>query len=180
MRVTLIRHPAPAIPPGVCYGRLDVAVDTSASKEMASTLAWDPRLRGARRVWTSPAIRCRGLADAIALSLALPSSVDHRLCELDFGAWEGRAWDSIPRADLDRWAASPLTFAPPGGETGAELIARMHDFHSELRRHRQDCVVVSHGGPLKILQALLRSKPIDLLTPAPAFGSATHLTGQDA
>jgi alpha-ribazole phosphatase len=180
MRVTLIRHPAPAIAPGICYGRLDVAVDAASSDAMASRLTLDPRLRGAGRVWTSPAIRCRGLADAIARSLALPLSVDHRLCELDFGAWEGRAWDDIPRADLDRWAASLLTQAPPGGETGAELIARIRDFHDDLRRDQQDCIVVSHGGPLKVLQALLRSKPIDLLAPAPAFGSATHLTCQDA
>jgi alpha-ribazole phosphatase len=178
MRITLIRHPAPLIPQGICYGRLDVAVDPSAGEQMVSRLVADPRLRGAGRVWTSPALRCRGLADVIALFQAVPLSVDHRLWEVDFGAWEGRPWEAIPRADLDRWAASVLTFAPPGGESGAELIARIRDFHGELRRDQQDCVVVSHGGPLKVLEALLLSKPIDLLAAAPAIGSVTDVICQ--
>jgi alpha-ribazole phosphatase len=179
MRVALVRHSAPRITPGICYGRLDVAVDPSADEQTLSTLVLEPGLHGARRVWTSPAVRCRCLADAIARSLSAPLSVDHRLRELDFGAWEGQAWATIDRGDLDRWAASLLTFAPPGGESGAELIARIHDFHVDLRCARQDCVVVSHGGPLKVLQALLLDKPIDLLASAPAMGSVTNVLCQE-
>jgi alpha-ribazole phosphatase len=176
MRVALIRHSAPRIAPGICYGRLDVAVDLSADEQTLSELVSEPGLHGARRVWTSPAIRCRYLADAIARSLSAPLSVDHRLWELDFGAWEGQAWATIDRADLDRWAASLPTFAPPGGESGAELIARVRDFHVDLRSEQQDCVVVSHGGPLKVLHALLVGGPIDLLAAAPATGSVTFVT----
>jgi alpha-ribazole phosphatase len=72
-----------------------------------------------------------------------------------------------------------LTFAPPGGESGAELIARIRDFHGDLRRAQQDCVVVSHGGPLKVLRALFVGGPIDLLAPAPALGSVTNLLCQE-
>jgi alpha-ribazole phosphatase len=179
MKIALIRHLAPLIEPGICYGRLDVAVDPSANEQMGSRLASDPRLHGAIRVWTSPALRCRGLAEAIARALVIPLSVDHRLQELDFGSWEGQAWDAIARADLDRWAASLLTQAPPGGESGADLIARIRDFHTDLRRGQQDCVVVSHGGPLKVLEALLLGKPIDLLATAPAIGSVTFVTCQE-
>jgi alpha-ribazole phosphatase len=175
MRVALIRHSASRITPGICYGRLDVAVDPSADEQALGKLASEPGLHGVRRVWTSPAIRCRGLADAIGRSLSAPLSVDHRLWELNFGAWEGQAWATIDRADLDRWAASLLTFAPPGGEAGAELIARIREFHVDLRRAQQDCAVVSHGGPLKVLQALLLDEPIDLLAPAPAIGSVTNV-----
>jgi alpha-ribazole phosphatase len=178
MRIALIRHVVPLIAPGVCYGRLDVAVDPSAAERMASTLGLDPRLQGTSRVWTSPADRCRSLADRIARSLAVPLAADHRLWELDFGAWEGRPWEAIGRADLDRWASSVLTFAPPGGESGADLIARIRDFHADLHRDQLDCVVVSHGGPLKVLAALLLGKPIDLLAAAPAIGSVTCVTCQ--
>ncbi len=179
MRIALIRHPTPRIAPGICYGRLDVAAEPSADEQTFSNLVSEPGLQSARRVWTSPAVRCRFLAEAIARSLSAPLSVDRRLWELDFGAWEGRAWATIDRADLDCWAASLLTFAPPGGESGAELIARIRKFDVDLRRARQDCVVVSHGGPLKVLHALLLDQPIDLLASAPAIGSVTNVLCQE-
>jgi alpha-ribazole phosphatase len=106
-------------------------------------------------------------------------SVEDRLMELDFGVWEGRSWDTVGRTDLDRWAESVLTFAPPGGESGEDLIARIRDFHARLRLAREDCVVVSHGGPLKVLNALLFDKPIDLLAAAPAFGSVTYVVSRE-
>jgi alpha-ribazole phosphatase len=175
VRVALIRHSAPLIAPGICYGRLDVAVDPSADEQTLSKLISDPGLHGAQRVWTSPAIRCRSLADAIARSLSASLSVDNRLWELDFGAWEGQAWGTIDRAELDRWAASVPTFAPPGGESGANLIERIRNFHADVCRDQQDCVVVSHGGPLKVLHALMVGGPIDLAAPAPAIGSVTNV-----
>jgi alpha-ribazole phosphatase len=169
MRVALIRHPRPLIEPGICYGRLDMPLHPQAGEAIAR-IAADPGLRHATRVWSSPARRCRVVADAIAEALAVQLTLDHRLQELDFGDWEGRSWDTVARADLDRWAAEPAGFAPPGGESGASLIARIRDFADALHRDRRDCVVVSHGGPLKVLSALLTGKPVDLLAPAPPIG----------
>jgi alpha-ribazole phosphatase len=165
MRVALIRHPAPLIEPGICYGRLDVPLKAAAKVENLPTLA------GMARVWTSPARRCLEPAQAIAAALGAALTVDLRLQELHFGAWEGKPWDDVPRPDLDAWAASPLSFAAPGGESGAALIARVCDFYAELSRAGEDCVVVSHGGPLKVLCALVDGRKVDLLAPAPAMGS---------
>jgi alpha-ribazole phosphatase len=95
------------------------------------------------------------------------------LQELDFGAWEGQPWAAVPRIDLDRWAASPLTFAPPGGESGADLIRRVRAVCAAITDDRRNCLIVSHGGPLKILLALLRARDPDLLAPAPPLGSVT-------
>jgi alpha-ribazole phosphatase len=166
MRVVLVRHPTPLIEPGVCYGRLDIEV---APAEIAR-LASDARLQGALMVWSSPAVRCLRVAEATAAAVGAPLRVDRRVWEIDFGDWEGQAWSEIDRAVLDCWAADPVGFAPPGGESGAALIARVRDFHAGLR---EDCVVVSHGGPLKVLLSLLRREPIDLLAPPPAIGSVT-------
>jgi alpha-ribazole phosphatase len=175
MRVVLIRHPRPLIEPGICYGRLDIPLHPAAGEAVAR-IATDPGLKGATQVWSSPARRCRVLADAIAEALAVPLTVDHRLQELDFGDWEGRPWDMVARADLDRWAAEPATFAPPGGESGAALIARIRDFDQALRRYWRDCVVVSHGGPLKVLGALLTGKAVDLLAPALPVGGLESIS----
>jgi alpha-ribazole phosphatase len=169
MRVVLIRHPRPLIEPGICYGRLDIPLHAEA-RDVIAGIAADPGLKGAACVWSSPALRCRALADAISGILAVPVTLDQRLQELDFGAWEGRPWVTVARADLDRWAAEPASFAPPGGESGAALIARVRDFAAALHGDRRDCVVVSHGGPLKVLAALLAGNPVDLLAPAPPIG----------
>jgi alpha-ribazole phosphatase len=174
MNIAFVRHPPPKIEAGICYGRLDIPLHPAALAEIG-TLTTDPRLRGTVRVWTSPAARCRILAEAIAGELAVAATADLRLQELDFGAWEGRSWTDIGRADLDRWAESPLNFAAPGGETGVALIARVQDFHADLIAEGRDCVVISHGGPLKILLALARGEPVDLLAPPPALGSITLL-----
>jgi alpha-ribazole phosphatase len=119
-------------------------------------------------VWTSPAQRCRLVADALGVA-----RIDLRLQELDFGEWEGLAWDDVPRKALDAWAADVSGFAPPGGESGAALIARVRAFASDLPRG--DHVVITHGGPLKVLTPLLRGLPVDLLAPAPALGSITRI-----
>ena len=124
----------------------------------------------AETIWSSPARRCVVLADAIAGGRRWTRKDDVRLMELNFGDWEGQSWDSVPRGALDAWAADPLVFAPPGGEMGAALIQRVRSFHADLVAQRRDCVVVSHGGPLKLLAALLRDQEPDLLAPAPGFG----------
>lgn len=168
MNIALVRHLAPEVQAGICYGRLDVPArpDDTGAQAIVDGLAG----LAARSVWSSPARRCLGLAEAIAGGKGAALRQDARLQELDFGAWEGQPWDDVPREALDRWAADPLAFAPPGGESGAALLARARSFHRYLLIAGEDCVVVSHGGPLKLLAALLRGRPADLLAPAPAFG----------
>jgi len=169
VRVVLVRHPAPLIEPGICYGRLDLPLHPDADID---GLAHDPLLVGSKRIWTSPSRRCSTVAERIAETLSVPLAADSRLMELDFGEWEGRPWDGIPRADLDRWAAEPLGFRAPGGESGTELIARVTDFCAELTK---DCAVVSHGGPLRVLSALLRGKIVDLFAPPQAIGTIAEI-----
>jgi alpha-ribazole phosphatase len=162
--IALVWHPPLAITHGICYGRNDLAIADPADIER---IAAQLRHVGGI-VWSSPLQRCRLVADAIG-----PNQVDARLIEMDFGAWDGVAWDDIPRAALDLWAADPWTFAPPGGETGAALVARVTAFRTALPAG--DHVIVSHGGPLKVLTALLRGQPVDLMAPSPALGSVTFI-----
>ncbi len=160
--ILLIRHPLALGASGICYGRLDLPLaDAAAVAPLAARLAGFPGT-----VWTSPARRCRLVAAA-----AGPHRVDGRLQELDFGAWEGQPWDAVPRDALDRWATDPLGFAPPGGESGAALVARVTAFHRDLPPG--DHAVMTHGGPLKVLIPLLRGEAMDLLAPAPPPGSVT-------
>ena len=176
MRFVLVRHPPAAIAPGVCYGRLDIGLRGDATdtvREIVSAIAG----AGAVQVWASPATRCLVVAEAVARDIGADLLVDPRLQELDFGAWEGVDWNSVARASLDAWAADPIDFAPPGGESGEALLARVHAVHQAIIAARQDCVIVSHGGPLKLLAALIRQEPPDLLAAAQPLGSVQVLTG---
>jgi alpha-ribazole phosphatase len=160
--IALIRHPPLAIASGICYGRSDIAIADPASLEPIA--AQVRHIHGT--IWTSPLRRCRVLADAIGRNRA-----DARLIEMDFGAWDGVPWDDIPRDALDEWAADPLAFAPPGGETGAALVDRVTAFRDALPPG--DHIVVAHGGPLKVLAALLRGQQVDLMVPSVPLGSVT-------
>ena len=122
-------------------------------------------------VRSSPSRRCREPAEALADRLHVPLTLDPRLLELDFGAWEGMPWDQVPRPDLDRWAADLRGFAPPSGETGAALIARVSALHRDLMAEARPFLVVSHGGPLRLLAAMLRGEPSDLLAASPPMGT---------
>jgi alpha-ribazole phosphatase len=169
LNVALIRHPAPLVGAGICYGRLDLPLHPDGITAIQAIVDQLADFAG-RTVWSSPARRCLALAEAITNCTSPLPRQDARLLELDFGKWEGKPWDSVPRDGLDRWAADPLSFAPPGGESGAALIARVRSFYQLLMAEGENCVVVSHGGPLKVLAALLQCRKVDLLASAPAFG----------
>lgn len=169
-RVALVRHPRPRVAPGTCYGRtdLDLHPDAAAQIEAAVHLL---RSFAPAHIWSSPARRCAAMAAALSHALHAPIHTDARLLELDFGAWEGQAWDDIPRDALDLWAADPLAFAPPGGESGANLVARITEFHQHIESRGTPCIVVAHAGPLKLLGPLLRHSPLDLLAPSMPIGA---------
>jgi alpha-ribazole phosphatase len=90
---------------------------------------------------------------------------------MDFGDWEGQLWDDVPRDALDAWAADPWHFAAPGGESGAALVGRVRAFWQALPEG--DHIVITHGGPLKVLVALAACRAVDLLAPPPGCGSVT-------
>lgn len=173
VKIVLLRHPRPAIAPGLCYGALDVALHPDL--DLPAILAPLAAFAGLP-VWTSPQRRCREIAER----LHPDPRRDERLRELNFGDWEGQAWDDLPRAELDRWACNPAAFAPPHGESGAALIDRVRSVHTDLRRANTDTIIVSHGGPLRLLASLLRGDPPDLLAPAPAWGAAILIDVREA
>ncbi len=161
--ILLVRHP-PVGAGGRCYGRLDLEPDSACVARLAAEV-----LRLADRpwtLWTSPARRCRLVAEALGHPI-----VDHRLQELDFGAWEGVPWAEIPRASLDAWAADPWSFAPPSGESGRALVERVSAFAAVCAKGKH--VVITHGGPLKVLVPVLQEKTVDLLAAPPPPSSIT-------
>ena len=154
---------------------MDLALAPDAVAQVEQMIVALTTLRRAT-VWSSPALRCLEPAARIAGALnLLPPQVDSRLAELDFGAWEGVKWDEIDRQALDLWATDPMGFCPPGGESVAQLLARVTSFYQELQGLKGDHIIVTHAGPLKILLPKAAGKEPDIMAPAPAFASVTLL-----
>lgn len=154
MELYLIRHPRPAVAPGVCYGQTDLGLAESAV-EVAARLR--PLLPTQFALFSSPLARARLLAEALGTP-----QVDARLMEIHFGEWEGRRYDDIGQAALDAWADAPLDFAPPGGESPRQMAARALAFVAELRASAPAAaVVVAHGGPLRALAGDLLGLPAE-------------------
>ena len=82
----LVRHAAPQVAPGTCYGALDVPADPQATQQTARRLA--EALPTATLMSHSPLQRCEQLAHyLLALRSDLDSNPDPRLREMDFGDW---------------------------------------------------------------------------------------------
>ncbi|MCM2288005.1 MAG: alpha-ribazole phosphatase [Sulfuritalea sp.] len=153
MQLWLIRHPPPQVAAGVCYGRTDLAL---ADDVAAAAARIRPQLPPHGPLFTSPLQRCRQLADALHSS---PQS-DDRLQEMHFGDWEMTPWAQIQRAALDGWAADPLGYRPPQGESVAELQARVLAFVTETQRAGlQQAVLVTHAGVMKVIVGQVRGLP---------------------
>lgn len=153
MAVILVRHTSVSLEPGICYGVSEVPLsDTfqAEAKRVHRALPPSPRL-----LVSSPSKRCLSLARVLAGDG--PVATDSRLHELDFGAWEGRHWDELPRAEVDAWSADFVNRAPPGGESFTQLAARAEACLADLlRRHSgETLVLVTHGG---VIRALLASR----------------------
>lgn len=150
----LVRHVALPLAQGLCHGRLDLPPPIDATASAARRLAVElPRWP----LLSSPLLRCRALANAIAEQRdeAAPAT-DGRLAEMHFGDWEGLSWEAVPRADLDAWAADPTGFRPPGGESFEDLIARVD---ACLRALDRPHVLITHGGVVRASAALAGMAP---------------------
>ncbi|GHD28391.1 histidine phosphatase family protein [Nocardiopsis kunsanensis] len=118
-------------------------------------------------VVSSPLTRCRDTAAHVAEQLGLPVEVDEGFVETDFGEWEEMTFAEARAADpagVDRWISDPQV-APPGGESFAQVGARVSAAREALlRRHRGSTVlVVSHVTPIKILVQQAMGAPLGAL-----------------
>ena len=148
MAVRLIRHTTPRVAPGTCYGRTDLPLADSFAVEAAEVL----RALGPMTVLvTSPLGRCRALAAHLAGHHGQSETVSDAFIEMDFGRWEGTPWGRISRTELDAWAADFKDYSGHGGESVAQLEARVREGLATLPR---GAVVVTHAGVIKAAMAI--------------------------
>ncbi len=118
-------------------------------------------------IYSSPLSRAYRTAQPIAARLQQEVQVLSALAEGRFGAWEGLSRAEVlasgPLAEqqLRAWEADP-TQAPPGGESFADLQARVGLAVEQLAEVHPDqtVVLVSHVGPIKVLLCRALATPL--------------------
>jgi alpha-ribazole phosphatase len=154
MALWIVRHATPLIARGVCYGALDVAADTQHTLQAANALAQALPLNCNVRV--SPLQRCMQLADALSgIRPELKPQTDTRLREMDFGTWEGVAWDAIPLPAMQAWTDDFGEHRFGGVESANEVLARVADLWDAARQHPDEPQVwITHAGVARATQLL--------------------------
>jgi broad specificity phosphatase PhoE len=128
-------------------GRTDIPL-TDNGRERARRLA--PRLAGRdfAAVFTSPLSRARETCELAGLGARAQLRDD--LMEWDYGEYEGLTTPQIreTRPDWNLWRDGC-----PGGETAADVGARVDRLIAEVRTIAGDVALVAHGHVLRVLGA---------------------------
>ncbi len=146
-------------------GHTDVPLST-AGRDLFAGKRLPPELAAARWV-SSPLKRCRETARLLGAPRDM--SIEPRLIEMNWGAWEGHTVKSL-RAEFGAQVAGAerrgLDFRPPGGESPRDVQARARSWLAEVAADGQPVVAVTHKGVARALLAMATGW--DLLSPPPA------------
>ena len=152
-QLLLVRHAA--IAPqyaGRYVGSTDVPAEPDGLQQ-AHELERLVRTRRPCRCFCSPLVRARHTAEVICEAMDLRVEVDEDLREVDFGRWEGKAFDEIAAEDpeaVDRWAEFSHDFAFPGGESVGGFLTRIHRAARRLAGDTAEVVLaVTHAGVIR-------------------------------
>ncbi len=168
--ILLLRHAKPDYRDGArCYigCRTDPPVLPIAPEE-AAPIAALLRARDVSSVWSSPMLRCRQTAGAIAGGR--PVGAVPGLEELDCGEWDGMSFDEIRARYPEEYArrGEDPTRPMPGGETLAACAARVRAaLAGLLARTEGNLAVVAHAGVNRVLIKTLTGRALSDREPVP-------------
>lgn len=114
----------------------------SRSESLARRLAKD--LAQADIAYAAPSIRARETAGLLGIEPVVRAD----LSDQDYGLWSGRSLEELEQADpngLLAWMSEP-GFAPPAGESVADVAGRTAGFLDEMRGAAGHVVAVTHGA----------------------------------
>jgi alpha-ribazole phosphatase len=121
-------------------------------------------------IYTSDLARARETAEIIASrrTQAIEVKVSAAWREMDFGAWEGLTYAEIAEQFKDQlgFFTDPEQCSPPIGESLAHVLQRVQAEVAVIARSANlsmegDMVIVSHGGPLRVLLCSMLGMPLE-------------------
>jgi broad specificity phosphatase PhoE len=167
------------------------AAGTALAARLATTLRaeLDELPHDDLRLLSSPALRCRQTAAALADGVGAGGAVEVHdgLLELDYGAWDGLTAEECSARDPDlraAWEANPFTTRCPDGESGEDVLRRasavLDPLEAWLAADRSRCaIVVAHNHVNRVRMCALFGWPMrqyrDRLSQDPAGYSIVGL-----
>lgn len=123
------------------------------------------RDEGFAAIYSSDLARARQTAEATAHLAHLPLRLLPGLRERHYGAFQGLTHEEAAQrhpADYARHHARDPRFAPVGGESLLDLVARLYEaIDAVVRRHAGEAVALfTHGGVLDILHRQATGRPL--------------------
>lgn len=154
MTLTLVRHTSVDLPTGICYGQTDAPLAETYSEEWTEAIRRLGDLNRFTKVYSSPLTRCLSFAKKYFGDV----ETDVRLMELNFGDFEGLSWQEIfDREDGKKWFDNYLECPTPGGESYAQMTARIRSFYEEkIAGKEDDFLLVTHSGVLRSFLIILK------------------------
>lgn len=155
-RMLLVRHGSTTLTVEDRFaGSTDVELSDEGRRQargLAERLAKDPL----HAVYASPMRRTLATAAIVAEPHGLSARAMPGLREIDHGHWEGQRRAEVEERFPDEyasWEADPFTFAPSGGESGLNVLARALPVIREivLEHADQTVLVVSHKATIRLL-----------------------------
>ncbi|WP_201375058.1 histidine phosphatase family protein [Ktedonobacter robiniae] len=147
----------------------------SEGEEQARWLAQRFKGQAIAKIYSSDTRRAVQTAEIISQGVPGSVTIEQALewREMHFGTWEGLTYEEIMANTSEQpgFFRDPVGEAPPGGESFEQLVMRVR---KGLRKIFMDVnvgaggqweeqahyVLVSHGGPLRVLLCLLLASPV--------------------
>jgi alpha-ribazole phosphatase len=165
MLIDLLRHGATDR-----EGYLDGKTDHPLSAEGWAQFNSQTGHRSWSSIVSSPLLRARQAAEALAKARNLALRIDEDLTELDLGVWDGRRKSELEaepamNAALAAFYRDPQANPPPGGQPWASFETRIARALSRLAdpASRGPTLVVTHAGPMRVALHQVCGLPLDSL-----------------
>lgn len=187
-RLALLRHgEVESMDQRVLWGQADVRLSPEGERQSAELARWYAESeRRPELLFSSDLQRCARLARDLGARIGLEPEFVPALREQQLGAWQGRTWGEITRGELGLVRAYWSDYAhtrPPGGESLADVSARVHAWWDAQRARTEGRAValVTHVGVIRtILCQALRHPLEEALRFAPATASHSALILSEA
>lgn len=165
-RILLIRHGInDYVKGGLLAGRTPGVHLNEEGQKQAGALAERLGCEKIAAIYNSPLERCQETASPLATSLGLQLHMLDDVMETDCGSWTGQPLETLRKAEVwQQVQFNPSLFRFPGGESMAEVQARMVKALESLRqRHENETIAVfSHSDPIKLAVAYYLGMALDL------------------
>jgi broad specificity phosphatase PhoE len=125
--------------------------------------------RDARRTLSGFEVKCvyssplrRAMQTAAFLRSPAKVTVLDELAEISLGAWDGKCWEEVQRADpglANRKSEDWFGVTPPGGESWNAFSSRVLKALDQVRRGPLPAAIVAHSAVNSVIAASLLGRP---------------------